>query len=166
MGKNERNRYKSNLTCINPQVLGRSFDCDSCNRAEILPCENILCSKDISEKGANCRLLMESARIKPVSIHVLSPTYFIHMQQNTYQANKNAAPPNPREGHFIYHSSIILYNLPIRHGPGQFSVMSDLLNIMGFLFPVPNPQRISQNIPDTDQRIPRDGHQVKAGRLI
>jgi len=43
--------------------------------------------------------------------------------------------------------------------------MGNLLNIMGFLFPVPDPQGIPQNIPDTDQKIPGNGHQVKTGRL-
>jgi hypothetical protein len=71
--------------------------------------------------------------------------------------------PIPREGHFIFHSSIILDNLPIRHRPSKLSVMSDFFNIMGFLFPVPDPQRIPQNVPNTDQRIPGDGHRVKSG---
>jgi len=43
--------------------------------------------------------------------------------------------------------------------------MGNLLNIMGFLFPVPDPQGIPQNIPDTDQKIPGNGHQVASGRL-
>jgi hypothetical protein len=43
--------------------------------------------------------------------------------------------------------------------------MGNFLNIMGFLFPVPNAQRIPQDIPDTDQRIPDNGHQIKSGRL-
>jgi hypothetical protein len=36
---------------------------------------------------------------------------------------------------------------------------------MGFLFPVSDPQGIPQNIPDTDQKIPGNGHQVISGRL-
>lgn len=73
--------------------------------------------------------------------------------------------PFPREGHLIDRSFIILNNLPARHRPGKFSVMGDFLDVMRFLFPVPNQQRIPQNVPDTDQRIPGDGHQIKFGRL-
>ena len=76
---------------------------------------------------------------------------------------KKYAPPHPREGHSIYNSTIILDNLPIRYRPGKLSVMSDFLDIMGFLFPVPNPQVVTKNIPDTYQRIPGNGHRVKSG---
>jgi len=43
--------------------------------------------------------------------------------------------------------------------------MGNLPSIMGFLLSVPDPQGIPQNIPDTDQKIPGNGHQVTSGRL-
>jgi hypothetical protein len=43
--------------------------------------------------------------------------------------------------------------------------MGDIFNIMGFLFSVPDPQGIPQNIPNADQKIPGNGHQVTSGRL-
>jgi hypothetical protein len=69
----------------------------------------------------------------------IPPTYFILTKQKNDQTNK-ILPLSIRErGIPFYRSSIILNNLPIRHRPCKLRVMSDLFNIMGFLFPVPDP---------------------------
>jgi len=69
--------------------------------------------------------------------------------------------PSHQKGASLFSVNLI-HNFPIRHGPGQFCVMRNLLNIMIFLFAIPNPQRVPQNIPDTNNLIPRNGHEVKS----
>ena len=54
--------------------LSRSDFSAHCNKAEIRPYENIMCSNGISEKDAKCGSLMEITRIRHVSVFGITHT--------------------------------------------------------------------------------------------
>ena len=53
-----------------------------CYRAEIRPCENILCSKDISEKRTKSRSLIENTRVWPIWIREIPPVFTGNVARN------------------------------------------------------------------------------------
>jgi len=54
----------------------------------------------------------------------------------------------------------VLFKISVIHSPTHLRIMSNLFYVMRFLFSIPHPQSIPQDIPYTDYWF-RNGHQVK-----
>jgi hypothetical protein len=63
---------------------------------------------------------------------------------------------------WVHGLMVVLDDLTLGHSPGEFSVVGNLLDVPLLHFVVPNSQGVFQDLPNTNQGVFGDFHQVQA----